>query len=732
MSIFKKNVSLWKNAKNVSLWKNAASMTKIEPSLSADTMEQIRQLSEGSEFRIIAKRVVDFVKGEKITLGQMAYEAGVHDIATADAYVRQILTVAFHTDTEIAESYYAQIISTNEFESGWLNEIDTESFTFISTIGPEGREMSIPIPKGVSVGFAKYLVGQKFGLDPLEFHLSGGGITLDEFQIFDNYLHGNLDDILPYEFNLENNKILIIPASTEGARHEGERLSSTVDMLFELRDYETLAMIAREKGKTLVSKSGVVIDKDGNILGGGEHNIIKGTDTLKIIPESHPTWIYIESIRDVLSDIRGYRVNNKDLTTFLGVGEVFVSQKRKAIKDALSGINPDKSPIIDSRTIYRLEHECEQFGGLTPQHLKQLYTATQIYERRTNQIRSITESIHLRLRKSFSSGTHRLISRQDLDRLVGIHLSHKLSTEPDLSDEHIAYIHYSISKLMYKITRYNDPNFNREECLSAIFDLALIYDHPMINNLNEYVLLEALRYAIADESGEFLTYTQLSLRLGMDKGWASRLINEGSAISEFTLMKITLFIENVLSNPESIKLSLFALLNYERFDRIKNVRSVAASRASSVINKNSRHRQWRSLREVHYRRLMVQQMGMDAITGESICPNDVAMTEIDRHHWNYKKWSILLDDLVLTLRRNHMTISHPPKYLSGYYTYFPMLWPHNSIYNMDLLRSRKENFKKLEPPDDWSAELKQTYYDRKALYLVYGFQVFNWFSSSNS
>ena len=51
----------------------------------------------------------------------------------------------------------------------------------------------------------------------------------------------------------------------------------------------------------------------------------------------------------------------------------------------------------------------------------------------------------------------------------------------------------------------------------------------------EYILVESLRYALADETGNFLTYTQLSLKLGMGDGWTSNLIRKSSAIKETTI-----------------------------------------------------------------------------------------------------------------------------------------------------------------------------------------------------
>jgi hypothetical protein len=67
-------------------------------------------------------------------------------------------------------------------------------------------------------------------------------------------------------------------------------------------------------------------------------------------------------------------------------------------------------------------------------------------------------------------------------------------------------------------------------------------------------------------------------------------------------------------------------------------------------------------------------MGMDALTGESICPSDIRRSLLNRHHWTYKRWSIDVKDLVLLTLSNHMSIHHPKKSLSSYNSWKTSLW----------------------------------------------------------
>jgi len=188
------------------------------------------QLDKTSAKGIVAKYVAEVIKGESRTLGQIADEAGI-DVIVAQGYIAELLFALFRSNLDIAQSYYAQITGASEFEEGatkpnWLDPSDADTYTFLSTIGPEGREISISVPKGASVGFIKYLIGKKFGLDPTDFHISGGGITLDESRLLDDYIHGNLDEMLGQKFELTNNEFLIIPASSGGGDQDANNVEA--------------------------------------------------------------------------------------------------------------------------------------------------------------------------------------------------------------------------------------------------------------------------------------------------------------------------------------------------------------------------------------------------------------------------------------------------------------------------------------------------------------------------
>ena len=78
------------------------------------------------------------------------------------------------------------------------------SVYFISTIGPGEKKQKLGINTKNTVGDVKNTIANLFGLDPADFHLSCGGITLEE-------------DSLLYEYNInDGDDILLIPASTAG------------------------------------------------------------------------------------------------------------------------------------------------------------------------------------------------------------------------------------------------------------------------------------------------------------------------------------------------------------------------------------------------------------------------------------------------------------------------------------------------------------------------------------
>jgi hypothetical protein len=75
---------------------------------------------------------------------------------------------------------------------------------FTSTIGPGEKKQKMQVKPANTVGAIKRTVGSMFGLDPDEFHLSYGGVTLEDSEPLSNYNAQNGDTLL------------LIPASTAG------------------------------------------------------------------------------------------------------------------------------------------------------------------------------------------------------------------------------------------------------------------------------------------------------------------------------------------------------------------------------------------------------------------------------------------------------------------------------------------------------------------------------------
>ena len=75
---------------------------------------------------------------------------------------------------------------------------------FMSTIGPGENKEKLTVNDSNRVRDIKETLGNLYGLDPNDFHLSSGGVTMDE--------NGSLKE---YHVN-DGDDILLIPASTAG------------------------------------------------------------------------------------------------------------------------------------------------------------------------------------------------------------------------------------------------------------------------------------------------------------------------------------------------------------------------------------------------------------------------------------------------------------------------------------------------------------------------------------
>jgi molybdopterin converting factor small subunit len=81
---------------------------------------------------------------------------------------------------------------------------DDLSVFFMSTIGPGEKKQKLLVNTGNTVGDIKRTVGSMFGVSPSDFHLSHGGITMDDGNYLKDY---------PVK---DGDTILLIPASTAG------------------------------------------------------------------------------------------------------------------------------------------------------------------------------------------------------------------------------------------------------------------------------------------------------------------------------------------------------------------------------------------------------------------------------------------------------------------------------------------------------------------------------------
>ena len=75
---------------------------------------------------------------------------------------------------------------------------------FMSTIGPGEKKEKLTVNDSNQVSDIKQTLGNLYGLDPNDFHLSSGGVTMDENNTLRDYNVNDGDDIL------------LIPASTAG------------------------------------------------------------------------------------------------------------------------------------------------------------------------------------------------------------------------------------------------------------------------------------------------------------------------------------------------------------------------------------------------------------------------------------------------------------------------------------------------------------------------------------
>jgi hypothetical protein len=97
-----------------------------------------------------------------------------------------------------------EVLATKTPKGTISSEAKKISVYLMSTIGPGEKKQKLLIYTGYQIKDIKETVANIFGLDPSDFHLSTGGVTMEEELTLNDYNVNDGDDIL------------LIPASTAG------------------------------------------------------------------------------------------------------------------------------------------------------------------------------------------------------------------------------------------------------------------------------------------------------------------------------------------------------------------------------------------------------------------------------------------------------------------------------------------------------------------------------------
>jgi len=107
-------------------------------------------------------------------------------------------------DEELEENIVEQVTRSKTPASKAPTGGGNISLYFTSTIGPGEKKQKLTINDGNAISDIKRTVGNIFGLNPADFHISSGGVTMDDSSPLSNYSISDGDEVL------------LIPASTAG------------------------------------------------------------------------------------------------------------------------------------------------------------------------------------------------------------------------------------------------------------------------------------------------------------------------------------------------------------------------------------------------------------------------------------------------------------------------------------------------------------------------------------
>jgi len=472
---------------------------------------------------------------------------------------------------------------------------------------------------------------------------------------------------------------------------------------------------------------------------------------------NHPTHKYLELIRKFLS--KQYKIPITD--TFFA--EILDSSESYLFTKIPSKIRTNNNPFISYETLLNWEFIIQNDKNIDTSGFIQFYGLTEKYIKIAKTISKHPNKYHLidnnekllkNLRKAFSVGRKEFITSIELSRVLGFPESvlskvirSGYTRDAELMSE------ASLSGILYAIKRSTYEFLEENYALAAVFDYALSINHPMISFSPEYTLIEKLQYAFSDEYHllhptdyiRFYTFQQLSLELGLSHYWASDTVNNRHIPREGdTLMKIRFNINSKLTGMrrdsainalnEYLSLNRYNQMNQERIanwlssrygdeygDMYTNTYPITELGLLRLVDKvlNEYPSDFDSNRLKTYYDYMMHQMGMDAKTGDSICPNDYALSDVFLHHIFYWKGTSDKEHIVLVNRFTHPSINHPNKKGS-----LRSELSIESVKDMMILDRAKRAFNDFKPPKHWSEEAKIEYNLRLKLYRSLGYQIF--------
>ncbi len=416
---------------------------------------------------------------------------------------------------------------------------------------------------------------------------------------------------------------------------------------------------------------------------------------------------------------------------------------RRFINRHLNTIISSGNDILSSRTIDTIDFNIKLMQAATLNQKSQALSLLEAYRSQNHLVspnigpHQKENKLFYRLRMAFSKPGEKLMTITALGRaLLG----------PDVRED-VLYegrsLRFPLTEqtwllLTYKVIGSTSIN-DKDLALSALFDYGVEKKYTYSPLRPEDRLIKVLHFVFTKQNSEFLTYSQLSQELGLRHSFISDNLKKGGVFYDKSLYKIGLAITNKLTTQFDQDLAYYALGEYISLDREYQVRSRTSrsvwlsrlGRAPST-RQSLYHRDWNNLRATHIHQLMIEQRGLDPLTGKPI--NLRRLKFLARHHFNYDKSSNNLADLILMYRGSYSRISHArPQTSYG----ASVIHSGSSFQHQIWLQEAKDAFSKGLPPPHWTdpshpwhqyvdSQAINNFNARDALFKIWGYQTFFW------